>query len=265
MAHETAPMTTSSLEKPKKSHRGLKITLAVIVLLLAAIGVAGFVVYQKAMAVVDILQADGAALAADGEALMTQVEAGDYAAAAATAESIRATAEHMRQTISTKEFDLASRIPIYGRDVLTARDMLDIVVDVDANAIIPLLQKLADVPLASLVSVKGGIDVAGIYSLLDTVDTTLTVAGEDIDRLAALPEFAIPQLAEAVGPMMDNLGLANEKMSAATASLTEARPFIDQFIGRDGKGAAVQLWPFLSLFLPDDTDLFSILKYMQSE
>lgn len=246
--------------QPRKSHRGLWVTLAIILVILAALGIFGFTQYKAAMRVVDQLTADGEAVSASVQTIADSVQKMDFATALGSAKDLEATVEHMRALISTREFDVASRIPKYGGDVTTAREMLDIVLNADTEAVIPLLQALTDHPLASLLG-DDGVDAAGVYALLDAYDAAMPVIEKDLDALEALPPFVIPQLAEATQSVFDALPSLRATLAELKAKVETVRPLLETFVGRDGSGLVGQLWPLIRLFIGGDgTDFFTGLE-----
>lgn len=251
--------------KPKKSHRGLKIALIVIVAVIVVLGVFAYTQYRALMRVVDELQADGAAISATVSDISTSVQNMDFDAMLVQVQDMRSTIAHMRERISTREFDVASKIPTYGGDVLTLRSMLDTALDAADNAAIPLLSTVVDHPLSSLVSRENGIDVAGVYAIVDAAEAAIPVAETDLDALEALDGFAIPQLAEATKPVFENLPLARRALSTAKALLGQYKPMLDSLVGRDGSGLAVQFWGLLSLFLPEgEITLESLMELIET-
>ena len=247
-----APADTWTVPAPaKKKHHVLFAILLVLVVLLVAVGIFAFTQYRALMRTVDSLTADGQAIATCITDLSESAKKMDFPAALASAKELQGIAEHMCGLISTREFDVASRIPKYGGDVLTARALLDIVLDADANAAIPLLQALVDHPMTSLVSADG-VDAAGIYALLDACDAALPVAEKDLDAVEALDPFVIPQLAEATAVVFDNLPAARSALADLRAKVEQVRPMLEMFVGRDGTGLITELWPLIRLFVGDD-------------
>lgn len=255
---------TDAFAKPKKSHRGLKITLIVIAAVLVVLGVFAYTQYRALMRVVDELQADGAALSATVDDISASVQNMDFDAMLTQVQDMRSTIAHMRGLISTPEFDVASHIPTYGGDVLTARSMMDIALDLADNAALPLLGEMVDHPFSSLISRENGINVAGVYAIVDAAEAAIPVAEADLDALEALDEFAIPQLAEATEPAFENLGKARSALGTAKSLFEQYKSMLDTFIGRDGSGLAVQFWDLISLFLPEgEITLESLMELIE--
>lgn len=253
-------------EKPKKSHRGLVIALIIIAVLIVGLGIFGYTQYKAAMRVVDELTADGNTIAANVQVLADAAKQLDYATALEAAKTIDVTAQRMLDRISTKEFDVAARIPKYGPDVLTARELLGIVIDADENAAIPVLQAALDHPLEGLYSSKTGLDVDGLYTIVDAIDAALPVAEKDVAALEALQPFAIPQLRDALAPAFDNIGKLKETLATIRAQYDTYRPLVDSMVGRDGTGTMATILAIAGPILGDRADVLyqSLVAYLKS-
>lgn len=260
------PATEFPVEEPKKKrHVGL-IILIVLLVLIAGLGIFAYSQYKPIMAVIDELTADGNVIAENARTLADSARELDFETSLTAATTIDERAHHMLDLISTPRFDLLSHVPKYGKDVLTARKLLELVIDADENAAIPVLKAAVDHPLEGLYSSKTGLDVDGLYAIVDAIDAALPIAERDIDELAALDSFEIPQLKETLAPVFDNIGTIKETFDAIRTKYDIYRPMVDSMIGRDGSGTVASLLGMAGPILGDRADILyqSLISYLKS-
>ena len=240
VAKKTAPrqtaLTVSQKSSPRTRHLWWRALLFVFVLVLAAVGVFGYTQYKEAMRTVDYLKADASTLMSCVDTLKTAAPDLDFATCLTTVRDLKATTEHMKGLISSPEFDFAAeRFPQYAGDVLTARELLDIVEDACDTIAVPALTTLVENPLSGLL-VDGGINVGSVYTLLGMLDPLRPSISHTLARLSALPEFTIPQLKQMADPLMAQIqDLDVEgKLDKVQALIDEVEPLLRALLGEDG-------------------------------
>ena len=252
--------------QPRSSGHGLRIALGTILVIVLTLGIVGFIQYRAAMRVVDQLTADGNTAFQCIHTLTDSVNTLDFATALDSAKQLDGTVSHMRGLISTRQFDIASKIPKYGKDIITARELMDIILDADEEALIPLLQALLDNPVETMYSSKTGFDTESLYELVDAVDAAFPVAEKDLDALSNLDSFAIPQLREVTEPLIDNITVFSKFFDEAQERWGMARAKVDELVARDGSGVIPHVLSLVGTLLGEEADnLYAgIVSYAKS-
>lgn len=165
--------------------------------------------------------------------LKDQATAQDFAAAQETATDVRATLGQMADILAAEEFDHAALIPTYGGDVGTARELLTILEELCDEAASPLLESLVEYAPSGLYSKDSGINVPGLYALLDALDPVVPVVQAKIDALDALSDFALPLLRDKVAPALQMTAEANELLQSF-GTVAELRGIAHAFLGDSG-------------------------------
>ncbi|MBR3257876.1 MAG: DUF4012 domain-containing protein, partial [Eggerthellaceae bacterium] len=207
------------------------IVLAVILLTVSAFA---YSQYKAVLGTVGILKADAAQVMDSLSSLQDQAAAKDFEAARSTTRDLRAIAAHMQGILDTEEFRFAERIPKYGSDVTNARLLLTTLGELCDEAVMPLLQSLIDNPLSGLYSKETGINVPAMYALLDTLDPTIPLVQEKLDKLSALPEFTIPQLRDMMKPAFEKIGWVDGLLQSYSTLFADLRSIAHAFLGDDG-------------------------------
>ena len=236
-AFTQSPARTRALERKRRRRRRRVIIgsiVGVIVVLLAAVALFGYSQYRALQRVEATLKADAAAIMTDVSALQDDLTARDFAAAADTEQHLLARARHMRELLSAEEFDFAERIPTYGSDVTGARTLVDTLITLTEDALIPCTQTLVDNPISGLYTSDGGINLASLYTLLDAVDPAIPVVEESLATLASLEEFHLPQMQELITPALAKVDDLKDTFTQAASLLHDIKPIVMALLGEDG-------------------------------
>ena len=262
-AAETGPVSEPA---KKKRHLGLWITLAVIV----ALALFGYAQYRATMRAVEEIRADADAIMAGANALGDEAATLDFEAMYAQLNDMRDHAAHMLETISSRRFDILSHVPAYGSDILTARKMLTIGIDLADRVALPVLDRLKSAPLAGVISDEG-IDGSAIYDLVAFLENVIPVAKQDVASLRELDDFAIPLLADELSPLFEALEGADSLLDQGDDILTQVVSFVDSFIGEDNTGILPRVWPLIKPFVSSDPEtIFNVVipyleRYMSAD
>lgn len=213
--------------KPKKrGFRPWMAILIILVLVLAAGGACAYTMYKSVVQVKD----DAKQVMDVGKGLVSQVKDGNTEGLANSATTIAQLTSEMKVETSSTMWDLATKIPVYGNDVAEARQLIDIVDTLASEAMVPACQQLDGVTLNSLL-VDGGVDVATLQTLLDTLTTVSTPIRE--------AEASINNLGTCKIEKLNNyITQAKEAFSGVDTALDLAEqvgPYIPQILGANGQ------------------------------
>ena len=200
---------------------------ALLVLVLVVVGVAGAFAYEAYSQVMSVYDEAKEVLALV-EGLPEEL-ADEDADLEATVDQIASLVSSMRDEMDGRLWDLLAMVPTYGEDVELARELVAIVDDLCADALVPLAQSLQGFSLANLV-VDGVIDIDGVVALVEALGSASDALTQADDRAQALGEAHIQKLATYVEKAQDALASARELAEAAEPVL-EVLP---QLLGAEG-------------------------------
>ena len=200
----------------KKGHpvRNTIIVLLVIVVLIGAFaGFTGFTLYNSAKTV----RADASAVLTDISDLKNQIlnEQGD--AAKATAADISKRAENMTKETSGWSWKIASYVPVYGSDVNSVRELSNVLEELSAKAVTPLVDEASQVSIKNMIGSDGSINVEQAQRLVSTLDNVAPVITACADKIDKLPEAHLEQISGRL-----------EKAKTQVARLDKVTRFVDQ-------------------------------------
>lgn len=147
------------------------------------------------------LQERAQELVAQAEELMDALGQMDYAAAKDKAYGVRDLAEDLRDELSGGLWSMAQIVPVYGGDVTAARKLVDIVVSLSNDAVVPLCEVLAENPPETLLTTwSGSIDVKldPLQSIIDVALAALESLRTNVAALDEVGEFHIDELSGAM-------------------------------------------------------------------
>lgn len=207
-------------------HLALKIVLAVLAVVIVAGGVVGFQVYQS----VKQVKADAQTVVATGKELANKIKGGDTTGLSADAAKISQTVSKMREETDGPIWQALSHVPAYGSDVAAARELLGVLDDVSANALVPAANNLDGVTMKSLV-VDGGIDVETLQTLVNTLSSVSEPIKDAQTRVDAIGDTHIQQVTDLVSTAKSSLDAASTGIDVAQ----QVAPYLPQMLGANGQ------------------------------
>lgn len=207
-------------------HLALKIVLAVLAVVIVAGGVVGFQVYQS----VKKVKADAQTVVATGKELANKIKGGDTTGLSADAAKISQTVSKMREETDGPIWQALSHVPAYGSDVAAARELLGVLDDVSANALVPAANNLDGVTMKSLV-VDGGIDVETLQTLVNTLSSVSEPIKDAQTRVDAIGDTHIQQVTDLVSTAKSSLDAASTGIDVAQ----QVAPYLPQMLGANGQ------------------------------
>lgn len=208
-----------------RARTALKAAACALAVVLVACAGAGIVLARSASSLKS--QASGAL--AQLASVQSSVESYDFDAASASAQALSDSADAMLRELDSPLWGAASALPVVGSDVEGARELVELLQDASANALVPLTGALAETPIQTLV-VDKTIDLEALTGLLSTVQEVAPAMQRCADAAAALPEMHVEQLSSAADTAKEKLGQVNEAFQAAS----ELVPVAGSLLGADG-------------------------------
>ena len=203
--------TSRSFAIPQKKRKKGKIILAVVLVLLVAVGAYGFCLYQSAKT----LKSSASSVMQDVTNIKTSIMSGDYDQASTYAGYIAKTSADMKQEMESPVWVVASVFPYVGNDVTSAKQLVDILNDASTTVLIPLTSTLSAAPLDSIVNESGGIDIDAVSTLLSAVKETAPAMNTCAQKISSVPSMNIPQLETMLGSAKTKVIELNETFQDA--------------------------------------------------
>lgn len=210
----------------KKHMRIGLIVLAIVLVLVAVVGVSGFTLYNSAKT----LKADASKVMTAVDTLKASVKSGEYDAANQTAQTIQSLSNEMKDEMESPLWSLASKAPVYGGDVSGAKAVVSVLSEVSDDALVPLTQALVSHPLSEMIREDGSIDVEMVSDLLQSVQSAAPVMQECSDKLNAVPKMKLEQLEKTLAPAKTKFSEINELFQKAAG----LAPIASTLLGVDG-------------------------------
>lgn len=149
----------------------------------------------------------------------------DFSAALQKACDVADLAAGLRDELGGGMWSVAGFIPVLGGDVRSAKELMDILVDLSNDALIPLCEALVAAPPDTLVSSDGdgtvAFDLAALQTLLDAVRDVLPAVARGLDRLEAIGDLHVDELSQAL-----------EQVRAMAGSVRRKFEVIELFVDR---------------------------------
>lgn len=208
-------------------HVVAKIVTCVLIALVVALGVCGYMLYCSATTV----RSDAAVVMSNLSTFETAVVSGDSASVATSANTISTRAADMKKEISSPLWKAASYIPVYGSDVSAACDLVDVLDDVAQNALLPVSEQLSGLSLSKLVGDDETIDVATLQGLVTVLGDISPVLVRDVAAVNALPKTQIPQVTTIISKARNVLDGADSIAEKAN----QIAPYLSTLLGGNGQ------------------------------
>ena len=213
----------------RRSHRGLIIVLVIIAVVLALAGVAGAYAYSLYSSVQQVKADATAAKSVASDLDANSISSLEFDGLSSQAVSLAATAHDIQSELSGTKWDIAERLPIVGQDVASVRTLVNTVVDLADNALMPMADVLEQTDLSNLMR-DGAIDVASIEKLANVVSDVAPVLDGAKQTLDSLPTSRIEQ----VNDLTVRADEAVDEVSGIVDSLNAVLPSLPAALGADG-------------------------------
>ncbi len=172
-------------------------------------------------------------LVADAEELMDALGSMDFAAAQEKAYAVRDAAVELQGELSGGLWSVAQIVPVYGGDVKGARTLVDMLVDLSNDALVPLCEALAANPPDTLLTTwEGSIDVKldPLQSIIDAALAALESLRANLAVLDGVGDFHVAELSDIVGQVCSAVEPYRDKLDTVEDLLTR----LPRFIGSEG-------------------------------
>ena len=222
-----------------RARRGLPVwgRVLVVVLLVAviALGALGAALYVSAREVI------GKARAVQGQAqsLSQCLYEGDAEQARTLADKVNASIAQIQGEVDSPAWRIASYLPVVGHDISNARTLADCAGDLSQNALIPLVDGVAGIPLSELVR-EGAIDTGKLSSMRGTVVQVAPVVVSNAQIITSLTPGMVSQLNEV-------LESAHDPLTAAIDVLGDADGIFSVLLDLLGDGGQTRTYVVLAL------------------
>ncbi len=197
-----------------------------VVALVTAVGVEGFLLYSSAHRV----KAEAREVMSGVNNYMEAVKAGDAAQLVSSAQAVSESARELRGELATTPWSIAAVVPVIGDDVKSVRTIGDVLEDVSENAMEPLAGNAGIQNLSQLIG-DGSVNVEVLRQVTPAIDEIVPVIKRSADAIRSLPKAHIPQVASVLEAVREAVVGADEMLDHASPLL----PHLDNMLGGDGQ------------------------------
>lgn len=209
----------------RRRRRIVRTIVIVVVLLLIAIGVSGTLLVRSALSVKD--------RASEAMTLVTNVKdgvtSGDFTGLPDQAQQLDALCIEIRDEVNSPLWQVASFIPVVGGDVSAARTLVDTLADVSSEALVPMADSLASATPGKLFA-DGNINVSAVTAVVDALAESADVLDSANERVQAISDPVIPQVAELVDTAKDGFAM----LGGAVDASEKLSPVLPAMLGAEG-------------------------------
>lgn len=211
----------------KKKHYGVRIFLIVVLIGLLGLGAAGISLYADTKA----LKADAVAIKTDAKTLADGLKKGKTQQIAPASDDIVNRTAHMKQIVDGPLWQVACYIPVYGEDVKTARQGVQIADELATQVISPVSNKLQGTSLSALISPNKSINIEMLQTIINTMGTTQPAIAKISQEVNALPQTHFAKANELLSKAKNTMTVANESLLMAN----KIAPMLPQLLGANGQ------------------------------
>lgn len=207
-APSSTPPTSTPIPNPEPSrhHRGLKIFLMILGILLVCAAAYAFVMHGS----ISRAQALSARIEQQSQSLQTAVEQLDLATITSSSASLSSDISTLRSELSGWQWSLAACLPRYGSDISAARQLVDVADSLAQGLLQPAVSVVND--YASSISTKG---ILGAFNsqLADKVGNVLTQGASLIQDANSKLATIQPVQSQEINKAIDELRTPVTKMA----------------------------------------------------
>jgi hypothetical protein len=207
-------------------HRVAAVVATCIVVILVAVGITGYSLYQD----VNSLKADAAVVQAQLPTVQSSLTSGDADSAKDAVSAIDDAADRMKATTDKTTWKMASRLPGVGTTVSEARTLCSVLDDLSNNALVPMMDDLSGVSLSSLILPGHAIDVDQLQRVFDAVNEAAPVVSRANTQISSLQPTGTSQIDSAI----TSAGSALGKLDQVMTSVNEFSQVAPSMLGTDG-------------------------------
>lgn len=199
--------------------------IAVVAVLVVGLGACGFLLARSAMSVRDRA---GEAVAIV-ETVKDKVTSGEFSTLPDDAADLDALCADIKAETDGSLWQAASYIPVVGGDVRAARELVSTLSEVSGAALVPMADELAQATPGKLFA-DGAVNVSAVCAVVDTLADSAEVLEAANDRIQALGEPVIPQVAELVDTAKEGFAV----LSGAVDASESLSPVLPAMLGAEG-------------------------------
>ena len=209
----------------RKRRRRPSVAGIILLALLVALGVYGFLFFSSVMTV----RAEAREVTDLVRDLKAEAKDTDFDAAAETADQMAQLAADMHEQTQGLLWDIASFIPIVGEDIGRVRVIAEVADELCSDGLVPLVGAVAETPLSELFS-DGAINVDGLMQVIEAVEGAHPIIEESAQRLNDLGNPVLPQVAEPLNKVRSQLNDAANLLNSLNGILDR----LPELLGADG-------------------------------
>lgn len=202
--------------KQTKKRRIILIAVAAAIVLLLVIP--GAAVAMSAKSAMD----DAKVMMNQGSTLMSQIQSGDVEGAQRTAQNLSSIAKKLDGTVYSPLWKPLTLLPILGEDVKSVRTLASVAYELSEKVLIPMTKGLPAEGNARVFA-DGGFNVPVIQALLAPIGAESATIQECAERVNAMGDPHISQLAEPIMTVKQLMGALDE-VSGYASDLSQALP-----------------------------------------
>lgn len=202
-------------KQTKKRRIILVAVAAAIVLLLVIPGVAVAVSAKSAMD-------DAKIMMNQGSTLVSQIQSGDVEGAQRTAQNLSSIAKELDSTVYSPLWKPLTLVPVLGEDIKSVRTLASVAYELSEKVLVPMTEGLSVEGSARLFA-DGGFNVSVIQALLVPIGAESVTIQECAERVNAMSDPHIAQLAQPIVTVKQLMGVLDE-ISGYAGDLSQALP-----------------------------------------
>ena len=230
---EDAGVTEDGLvrHRHRKGHKKSKVigtaALVVLLVLIVAGGVGGFMMYRSAKSVGG--KAREAVTLVTG--LKDKLTSGDFATLPDDAAKIDSLCSDIKSETDGPLWQAASFAPVVGGDISAARTLVNALADVSEGGLVPMASQLAGATPGKLIQSGGVVNVSALQAVANSLSDTADVFESANDEVQAIGDTHISQVTSLVKTAKDGFGMLDGAVKAAK----KVAPVLPQMLGADGQ------------------------------
>ncbi len=205
--------------------RIIKIVAGVVGALVLVVALSGLMVYRDAQALVS----QKSSLMSQATTLTKGIMSGDSEAVKTSSQSIASQVSSMRSTTSSPFWAVASVIPVAGDDIRAARGLVEQADNLCQNAMLPAVNALDGVSLASL-GRDETVNLDKLQSVLAALSQVAPVVNQSATAINDLPTPHMGQLKDAIDSVKEPLNSLSDLMT----QLNSYGSLLPQMLGSNG-------------------------------
>ncbi|HJG31100.1 MAG TPA: DUF4012 domain-containing protein [Collinsella ihuae] len=211
--------------RDRRRRRIRRAVIAVVVLLVVALGASGALLARSALSVRDRAgEAVGIVNSVKGK-----VTSGEFSTLPDDAARLQALCADIEAETSGPLWAAASVLPVVGSDVSAARELVSVLSEVSADALVPMAEQLAGATPGRLFA-DGSINVSAVCAVVDALADSAGVLGSANERVQAIGDTHVAQVTELVETAKDGFAVLDGAVKASES----LSPVLPAMLGAQG-------------------------------